>query len=283
MAVERAERVGLGVAAAAHLALFAVLSLGLFSTARLPPRQIDAIEVTLADDVGLMSAAPDSTPEPSAPSVAPDLGPPQEPTPAPEPAPAPEPTPAPPQPAPTPRPSPPRPAPRPTPTPPAPAARAAPAPKAAPKAAAKATPAPAKKATGSRLGADFLKGIGASEAPGKSQQTAAASVSASAMAGLGAAIKRQVQPCYELGSLGGTSAMQIVTVLRLRFNRDGSVAAATVAEQSGVTGENRSYARQMAEVSRRAVQRCAPLRLPPELYAGGWDDIDLGFIPGQMN
>ena len=44
------------------------------------------------------------------------------------------------------------------------------------------------------------------------------------MNGLGAAIKRQVQPCYELGALGGTPAMSIVTVLHLRFNPDGSVA-----------------------------------------------------------
>ena len=104
------------------------------------------------------------------------------------------------------------------------------------------------------------------------------------MNGLGAAIRRQVQPCYELGSLDGTAAMQIVTVLRLRFNPDGSVAGTPqVTEQTGVNDGNRSYARQMAELSRRAVLRCAPLKLPSDLYKGGWDDLDIGFKPNQMN
>ena len=38
----------------------------------------------------------------------------------------------------------------------------------------------------------------------------------------------------------------------------------------------------MADLSRRAVLRCAPLKLPVELYEGGWEEIEMGFIPGQM-
>jgi hypothetical protein len=103
------------------------------------------------------------------------------------------------------------------------------------------------------------------------------------MNGLAAAIKRQIQPCYEVGALQGTPAMDIVTVLRLRFNRDGSVAGEpAVAEQTGVTAANQGYRRQMAEVARRAVLRCAPLRLPPELYEGGWSDIQFVFTPGAL-
>lgn len=351
--MDRAERVGLGVATAGHLALFAVLSLGLVSTARLPPPRSEPIDVQLVDLIGMRSAAPEKAAEP-APSEAPEEGPPEdsappEPTPvppAPEPAPAPppkpEPAPAPPKPAP-PKPTPPKPTPKPVPkpepkptprpepkpkpkpappkpappkpappkpTPPKPAAPAKPAPEktevpaksAAKPAPTKAAAAPAKpakpaaepgsgakadgkpKATGSRLGPDFLKGIKSDAPSTKPAAPAASAVSAQAMAGLGAAIKRQVQPCYELGSLGGTSAMQIVTVLRLRFNPDGTVnGTPQVVEQTGVNGENRSYARQMAELSRRAVLRCAPLKLPAELYKGGWDDLDLGFIPNQMN
>ena len=117
---------------------------------------------------------------------------------------------------------------------------------------------------------------------GKGEQARAA-VSGAAMNGLGAAIKRQVEPCYDLGGLGGTPAMQIVTVLQLRFNPDGSVAGTPqLVEQKGVDDGNRAYAKQMVEVSRRAVLRCAPLKLPAELYAGGWENITMGFIPGQM-
>ena len=68
-----------------------------------------------------------------------------------------------------------------------------------------------------------------------------------------------------------------------QFRRDGSIAAATVSEQDGVNDDNRGYAKQMGELSRRAVLRCSPLKgLPPELYDGGWADFDMGFIPRQL-
>ncbi|AFN56932.1 TolA protein [Zymomonas mobilis] len=136
--------------------------------------------------------------------------------------------------------------------------------------------------SGSRLGSDFLKGI--LGGTGTSSKPQGSSISGPALNGLGAAIKRQVQPCYDLGALGGTDAMRIITVLRLRFNPDGSVnGVPEMIEQTGLTSDNRSYARQMAEISRRAVLRCAPLHLPAELYKGGWDEIDIGFIPAQMH
>lgn len=136
--------------------------------------------------------------------------------------------------------------------------------------------------SGSRLGNNFLKGIVGGT--GTSSKPQGSAISGPALNGLGAAIKRQVQPCYDLGALGGTDAMRIITVLRLRFNSDGSVnGVPEMIEQTGLTSENRSYARQMAEISRRAVLRCAPLHLPAELYKGGWDEIDIGFIPAQMH
>ena len=103
------------------------------------------------------------------------------------------------------------------------------------------------------------------------------------MNGLAAAILGQVKPCYNLGALGGTPATQITTVLDLRFNRDGSVAGnPQVVEQNGVGEGNAGYRQQMVDVSRRAVLQCAPLKLPDELYEGGWEHLQLNFIPGQM-
>jgi hypothetical protein len=138
----------------------------------------------------------------------------------------------------------------------------------------------ADKAAAARVG-DLLKGvIGASAGKG---ETARAAISGAAMNGLAAAIKRQVQPCYELGGLSGTPAMQIVTTLRLRYNRDGSVAGnPQIVEQTGISAGNRAYAQQIAEVARRAVLRCSPVHLPAELYEGGWDDLNFRFTPGQM-
>lgn len=284
--MDRVERGALVVAVVGHVALFALLSLGLVSTAKLPPLDSQPIDVQFVDAIGLQSAAPKAATEPPAETQAPEIAKPEEAA-APEPVPAPpEPKPAPAKPAPKPAPPEPKPLPKP-------AAKPEPAKPAETKeerrrpdreeAATKAAPAKPAKAAGSRLGPNFLKGITPEKTNGKGQTPRAATVSAEAMNGLAAAIKRQIQPCYELGALQGTPAMEIVTVLDLRFNKDGSVAGdPAVAEQTGVTAANQAYRRQIAEVARRAVLRCAPLRLPAELYEGGWSNIQFVFTPGTM-
>lgn len=288
--MERAERYGLGVAAAGHVALFVALSLSLFS-ARIPkPPVADTMDVQLVDKVGLTSAAPKVAQEAPAPSVAPEQGPPTEAAPPPPaPAPKPEPKPSPPKPEPKPEV---KPEPKPTP--------AKPEPKPAPEKPAK--PAPQKqppkktglssdflkdlpkdtpgkeKPKGSRLGSDFLKGLSPDKSTGKANAPRAAAVSAQSMAGLAALLLQQVKPCYNPPA-GGADAGQIATVLDLRMNRDGSVASVQIGEQSGVNGQNQAYARQMADAARRAVLRCAPFKLPPEMYEGGWDDFGFRFRP----
>jgi hypothetical protein len=138
-----------------------------------------------------------------------------------------------------------------------------------------------KKATGERLGPDFLKGITSSKTGGKSQ-TPRAALSGIQMRGLASAIAAQVKPCYVIPT-GGADALSIISVLRLRFNADGSVSGTpNVTSHEGVTETNRSYVRQMDDAAVRAVLRCSPLRLPPELYEGGWEDIEFGFYPQAM-
>jgi hypothetical protein len=275
--MERADRTGLGVAVAGHLLLFAALSI---SIAKRPPpvsTPVEVMDVQLTDEVGLRSAAPEPATEAPQEMQAPDEGAPEE---APPPPPEAAPTP--------PKPVPPKPVSETAPTP----APARPQPSrlndilkdvrstARSEQAGSDAKAKADRAAAARVG-NLLKGvIGASAGRG---ETARASISGAAMNGLAAAIKRQVQPCYELGGLGGTPAMQIVTVLRLRYNPNGSVAGSPqLVEQTGINGGNSAYARQIAEVARRAVLRCAPVRLPAELYAGGWDDLNFRFTPGQM-
>nr|WP_243843228.1 hypothetical protein [Sphingomonas vulcanisoli] len=259
--------------------MFAALTIGIAH--RVPPKAIEApaVDVQLVDAVGLQSAAPSPATESPQQQTAPEVAPPEEsaaPPPVPQPKPVAKETP------------PPTPAPAPTLAKPA-LSRPAPAKpdlrlssnllsdlKAEARAEGKAS-----RSAGSRLGPDFLKGV-VNPSAGKGASPRA-QISGAAMNGLAAAIKRQIQPCYELGSLAGTPAMQIVTVLRLRFNKDGSVAGMPqVVEQTGVNGSNGSYRQQMADLSRRAVLRCAPLKLPAELYEGGWEEIEMGFIPGQL-
>jgi hypothetical protein len=89
----------------------------------------------------------------------------------------------------------------------------------------------------------------------------------------------QIKGCYRSPKLN-RAARQIVTVLRVRYTEDGNLATSPVlSRQSGVTENNMIYAPQMARAAMEAVERCVPLRLPPELYKGGWDEFDLTFSP----
>lgn len=299
--MERSDAIGLSVAAAGHVLLVAVLSLGLFwsdNAKVLPP---DSIEVTLADEVALRT----SSPLPPMPAVAeaPEVGAPEDVAPAPEPVPQPAPTPAPapaprPEPAPAPRPEPkppepkptPKPAPKPQPKPkPAPKAEAQPKPqpakkteaKPAPKAAAKpaAKPAPAKsensgegKATaprGSRLGPNFLAGISTEKsAPAESGTGAITEAQARA---LNQEISRQLKPHWRAPT--GADADQLVTTLRWRLNRDGTIASGPeLVSQSGKTASNSPQQDLHVEAAIRAVKAAAPFKLPPE-YFDYWKNV----------
>lgn len=126
--MDRAEKIGLGVAVVGHVVLFGLLSVGFLATPNPQKLRQTPMEVSLVKDVALEATAPQAV-TPPAQSVAPEEGEPEDAAPPPEPAaePAPEPEPAPP--APAPKPAPPKPAP-PKPAPPKPAP--APAPKPAP-------------------------------------------------------------------------------------------------------------------------------------------------------
>jgi len=157
--MERSEKAGLGIAVVAHALLLAVLSLGLLPPKPPLPKPVsDPIDIQFADEVGLVSGAPEPSTEAPATSEAPELGKPEEaaaaeadPTPAPPP-----PRPAPPPPAPEPEPKPvpvkkpvppaptPKPVPKPVPKPaPAPKPTPRPVPKPVPKPVTRPTPAPA--------------------------------------------------------------------------------------------------------------------------------------------
>lgn len=297
--MDRVEAQSFGVALAGHGVLLAVLSLGL-ATVRQPPIMADPMEVSIIDEVALTSAVPQSAVAPPAPAVAPELGPPDEPAPAPviEPQPAPS-LPAPPVPQPPvtrPQPKPvPKPRPEPAKAQPAKPAPAKPAPS---KAAAKAQPKPApakpqpakaasgrgkaEQARGSLLGKDFLKGLGSDPAPARAQQPTGAVMSAVAMSGIVAAIKRQIQPCADRQVNPGPGANRIQVKINLRLNRDGSLAARPrVVSTSGVDDENSRYEKRVSDLAIAAFTGCAPLRdLPDELYQtpkGGWSNFNMNY------
>ncbi len=89
----------------------------------------------------------------------------------------------------------------------------------------------------------------------------------------------QVKRCYQAPRVG-RGARGIVTVLRVAFAPDGTLAELPqLIGQRGVTDDNRAAAPPLAEAAALAVVRCAPLRLPPERYRGGWDSFELTFSP----
>ena len=290
--LSREERLGLAVAVAAHVALA-----GMFLIKDDAPPKVPTPErmvVSLANDVSLESTAPDPSAEPAA-SIAPEIA--DEPSPpVPEPLeavvprevqPAPPPPPPPPRPRasarPEPRPSPApratsRPEPRPSPAPRA-TAKAEPRPSPAPRASARprATPAPAasparERAGGSRIGADFLEGR--SDTDGN-RGSPAETFGPSEAAALNSAISRQLKPHWSAPS--GVDADQLVTVVRFRLNKDGSLAGSpSCTSQSGVTASNEPQKDLHCDRAIRAVRLAAPFDLPDQHY-DKWKLIDSRF------
>ena len=234
--LSREERIGLGIAAAAHVALVAALVLQVRDDPT--PRPIpERMDVSLASEVSLESTAPDPAAEAQA-AVAPEL--------APEPAPAPQPTQAREEAQPEPRPT--RvPVTRPT---------SRPTQRAEPR------PTPTRPAGGTRLGPDFLPGAGSSEGD---QGTPAATFGAAEQAALSQAINRQLKPHWSAPQ--GVDAEKLVTVLSWELNPDGSLKGRPqVVSQTGITDSNRPQASLHAERAIRAVQLAAPFDLPEEFY-----------------
>lgn len=293
---ERDDRlwVAIGVSLLAHLVLFTILSLLPPSP---PPPPVAPMDVTIADDVGLKAGAPNTTVDPAE-SKAPDIGNPEDSAP---PAPAEDKAePAPPKPQPEAAP-PPKPAPvaKPEPKKPAP-----PAPKPAPKAQPKpAVAAPAKpavkpgkgtgstanaikpKARGLNFGSDYFKGASSKPSPATGTAPKSATMSQQAAMDIGQKIKQQVQPCANRQVNPGPGAERIRVTIRLKINRDGTLASRPViVGHDGVDDDNRRYQRQVDDRAIATFMGCQPLRgLPAELYdvPNGWSDFSLRYkLPG---
>ncbi len=264
--MDRAERAGIGLSVVGHVGLLVILSLNLMSVREMPKLSAP-MDVMLVDKAGMESAAPEMSTKPPQAAEAPELGPVTEELPS-------EPTPAPLEPAPVAKPAPSakvatKPAP-PTPT------KATPA-KPAPPSLAK----PKPKATS--LGTDFLKGIPVEKSTGTVTAPRVASLSPIQVNGLVSLIASQVKPCYTIPA-GGAGVETIISRIRLRLKPDGSIKVAPeVTGNVGVGAGNQPYVRQMNEAAVRALQRCAPYKLPADLYEGGWEDINFTFRPMQMS
>lgn len=100
-----------------------------------------------------------------------------------------------------------------------------------------------------------------------------------ATADLPAAIKAQVEPCWNVPA-GAREVGPLKIQIRLDLTVDGALAAAPQIIDDGRMDDD--FYRRVAESARAAVQRCAPLKLPPESYAR-WRSSILTFDAQQAD
>lgn len=260
-ALRTEERIGLGVALAAHVALFAWLALAK-PAAPLPPPE--RMTVTLSDEVGLTATSPSPAPE-AAPDKGPELG-----EPLPEPEPLAKVEPAKPEPIKTPPPkqaiTPPKPAPLakvpapPVKTPPKPQQQAA-AQQATP---VKGTKAPAKSGASS-FDQAFAKGVPGAQGKNQNQAPAAPAFGPQQQSALRSAIFRQLKPHWT--SPQGIDVEKLVTVVRFKLDRNGRlIGEPVIVSQTGQTPANAPQVKRHGEQAIRAVKLAQPFILPPDLY-----------------
>ncbi len=284
--MQRAERIGLGVALVGHIALFAALSLGLFS-ADDPPVQPDPVQVSLIGEIAPIATAPQLSNEAPAPAPADDIGetldsleaPPSEILPrmeTPAPATAPEPTPPRAQPRPTPKPAAkPKPQPKPEPK-----AKVEPAPKAAPKAEPKASMPPRQtnrgqaSASRSRSFADNMRGT--LDGAGKADSPPAAAVSQTVRRQIDVSINGKVRGPWNNCQVTGVDVDQLKTTVRFSLTRSGGLGGIDSVRTSGQNDSNRAQISRFEECAKRAIQLAAPFSLPQDGY-DIWKSYTLDF------
>jgi hypothetical protein len=78
---------------------------------------------------------------------------------------------------------------------------------------------------------------------------------------------------------GARDAEELIVVIHVQLNRDGSVRRAEIVDEGRVTKD--AYYRSAAENARRAIYSCQPFELPVKRY-DIWRDMVLRFDPRQM-
>ena len=255
--MERAEKIGLGIAAAGHLALFGALSLSILNNTSEAFRN-KPIEVMIADEVGLESAAPNPAMVTPATSIAPELGAPEESSLA-QPEPLPEPPKAEAKPVPAVAPAPASREPRRRPDQPA-------------STTARAEPKPKPKPRGSRLGDDFLKGVTDAPSVSRNQNIAAEKASPAAVASLERELYRLVKQKWRPPT--GADAELLRTTVTARLDPDGRIVGTPTATTTGITPSNRSQVEIHQERAIAAVRLAAPFTTFPEKYYDEWKVIE---------
>jgi len=96
-------------------------------------------------------------------------------------------------------------------------------------------------------------------------------------------LKNQIEQCMNWGTVAGApNAQNIVVVVDVTLNPDGSVAQRPQLESESVAEASRDpYVRAAADAALRAIHVCAPYKLPADRYAD-WRDDQIRFSPRDI-
>ncbi|WP_423601666.1 cell envelope biogenesis protein TolA [Sphingomonas sp. MS122] len=256
LALDRREGTGIGLAVLGHVILFGLLTVGFLATPNPEKLQPTPIEISLTDEAGLVSEAPEINREAPAERLAETPALPEPVTPPPVERPEPEPVVRP-------DPTPPKAEPRPSPRKPEPQKAE---PKKASAAPPKAQPQPTRREvrpTGRLSG--IVDGLTDQPSKGKAKTPQASQIGAAVKSSLAAEVIRQLRPHWR--SPTGADVELLRTTVEIRLNRDGSLASPPrVINQTGVNASNRAQADLHKERALNAARLAAPFNLPEEYY-----------------
>lgn len=95
------------------------------------------------------------------------------------------------------------------------------------------------------------------------------------------AIRSQIAKCWNVPA-GAKDAHELVVVLRIQLEQDGTVTKVELASESKSRYGTDTFFRAAADSAMRAVRQCSPLKnLPPEKFQT-WKDMELTFDPKEM-
>ena len=112
---------------------------------------------------------------------------------------------------------------------------------------------------------------------GKADTPPAAAYSETTRRQIDVSIKGEIAPYWKRNVPSGVDVEQLRTVLRIKLNKDGSLAGTpTLVSQSGKTDSNAPQQKLHIERAIKSVQQAAPFKLPAEYY-DNWKSWDLTF------
>lgn len=91
------------------------------------------------------------------------------------------------------------------------------------------------------------------------------------------ALRARIQQCWNPPA-GAADARDLTVLVRIQFNRDGSLAS----EPRLITRPSAGYQQVAAESALRAIRRCAPYSFMPPAKYDAWKDIEVNFDPRDL-